>query len=662
MMRSVFSGVSGLKNHQTRMDVIGNNISNVNTTGFKSSRVTFTDTLNQTMSGASAPTGNLGGTNPKQVGLGSSVASIDMLFTDGSVQSTGKNTDLCLSGNALFVVSNGSQTYYTRDGAFEFDAAGNYVLPNSGLFVQGWMGNNGVVEASGAVGNITIQAGKAMDSEETSIINYTNNLDAATKGYEIDSIMVTQTDGTVTKVTNYNPDNYTGSIELTCDDGKYKVPRNTAYTVGTAATFSVGTVDSITANAAGQVELEVASPGKYVSITPNNNPLTIPAAAVGVGTYSIGGTYSVTKEITGVAHDAADDDHIKLTFAAGTDGITEVVVPKPNTGEYAIGDSFTIGLTITGGKTVAGNAGAGATVKAKDTGNSVTLTTADAATSATLGSTYNITRTPTAIANSSPVQSVTINTVDGASLNGLANKSYDTSKLFYPSASPVVTIYDSLGAAHSVPVLFTKTDDNTWELSLAEGATTTNFTEKDGTTTTVTLSSDDLKFDQYGKYVSGTASLNMSYTNGAADKTVAINLNTLTQYANGSTIYGSSDGHEAGTLESITIDNTGMIVGTYSNSVMQAEAQIAVAQFNNAAGLTKTGDSLYQVSNNSGAANVQTVSALGVKVTASALEMSNVDIANEFADMIITQRGFQSNSKMITVGDEMLETIVNMKR
>ena len=662
MMRSLFSGVSGLKNHQTRMDVIGNNISNVNTTGFKSSRVTFTDTLNQTMSGASAPTGNLGGTNPKQVGLGSSVASIDMLFTDGSVQSTGKNTDLCLSGNALFVVSNGSQTYYTRDGAFEFDAAGNYVLPNSGLFVQGWMGNNGVVEASGAVGNITIQAGKAMDSEETSIINYTNNLDAATKGYEIDSIMVTQTDGTVTKVTNYNPDNYTGSIELTCDDGKYKVPRNTAYTVGTAATFSVGTVDSITANAAGQVELEVASPGKYVSITPNNNPLTIPAAAVGVGTYSIGGTYSVTKEITGVAHDAADDDHIKLTFAAGTDGITEVVVPKPNTGEYAIGDSFTIGLTITGGKTVAGNAGAGATVKAKDTGNSVTLTTADAATSATLGSTYSITRTPTAIANSSPVQSVTINTVDGASLNGLTNKSYDTSKLFYPSASPVVTIYDSLGAAHSVPVLFTKTDDNTWELSLAEGATTTNFTEKDGTTTTVTLSSDDLKFDQYGKYVSGTASLNMSYTNGAADKTVAINLNTLTQYANGSTIYGSSDGHEAGTLESITIDNTGMIVGTYSNSVMQAEAQIAVAQFNNAAGLTKTGDSLYQVSNNSGAANVQTVSALGVKVTASALEMSNVDIANEFADMIITQRGFQSNSKMITVGDEMLETVINMKR
>ena len=119
MMRSLFSGVSGLKSHQTRMDTIGNNISNVNTTGFKSSRTTFADTLSQTMTGASSPNGNLGGTNPKQIGLGTVVASIDMIFTDGSVQPTGKNTDLCLSGNGLFVVNNGNQRYYTRDGAFE---------------------------------------------------------------------------------------------------------------------------------------------------------------------------------------------------------------------------------------------------------------------------------------------------------------------------------------------------------------------------------------------------------------------------------------------------------------------------------------------------------------------------------------------------------------
>ena len=120
MMRSLFSGVSGLKNHQTRMDVIGNNISNVNTTGFKSSRVTFTDMLSQTLTGASTPQDNLGGTNPKQIGLGSSVGAIDLIFTNGSVQSTGKNTDLCLSGNALFQVKRGNEVFYTRNGAFEF--------------------------------------------------------------------------------------------------------------------------------------------------------------------------------------------------------------------------------------------------------------------------------------------------------------------------------------------------------------------------------------------------------------------------------------------------------------------------------------------------------------------------------------------------------------
>ena len=114
MMRSLYSGVSGLKNHQNRMDVVGNNISNVNTTGFKSSRVTFSDTLSQTLSGASAPQGTLGGINPKQIGLGSSLASIDTVFTDGSVQNTGVNTDLCLSGSGLFVVANGEDRKSTR--------------------------------------------------------------------------------------------------------------------------------------------------------------------------------------------------------------------------------------------------------------------------------------------------------------------------------------------------------------------------------------------------------------------------------------------------------------------------------------------------------------------------------------------------------------------
>ncbi len=461
MMRSLFSGVSGLKSHQTRMDVIGNNIANVNTTGFKSSRVTFADTLSQTQTAASAPTDNLGGTNPKQIGLGVGVASIDLLFTDASAQSTGKNTDLALSGNGLFVVKNGNETYYTRDGAFEFDADGNYVLPGSGLFVQGWMGENGTVNTTGAVTNIQIASGKGMAAKATSMATYANNLNS-----EVPSI---------TKVSSTN------------------------------------------------------------AATPTN-PVTV--------TLSDGSTVTET------------------------------------TGKYTVGHSL-------------------------------------------------------------------------------------------PQVTNL-TIYDSLGSKHTVPVYFTRTkvDDtgktgNEWTVSLSPDVTetTSSVKESDGSTTDYTLTPSKLQFDTNGKYTSGTGNATLALKNGSTStQTVTLNLSALTQYAGSSTINGTTDGNGAGTLKSVAIDSSGVITGTYTNGIKQSEAQVAIAQFTNASGLEKTGNSLYQVSNNSGTPNVKTASDLGVTITPSALEMSNVDIANEFSDMIITQRGFQSNSKIITVGDEMLETLINMKR
>ena len=172
-----------------------------------------------------------------------------------------------------------------------------------------------------------------------------------------------------------------------------------------------------------------------------------------------------------------------------------------------------------------------------------------------------------------------------------------------------------------------------------------------------------INFTTSGKYNSGTGSTTLTLTNGAlGTQSVAIDLSTLTQYAGSNTVKGEANGNAAGTLKSVSIDQSGIITGVYTNGVRQSEAQIAIAQFSNASGLTKTGSSLYQESNNSGTANVKTAADLGVSITPSALEMSNVDIANEFSDMIITQRGFQSNSKVITVGDEMLETLINMKR
>ena len=138
MLRSMFSAISGLRGHQVMMDVIGNNIANVNTVGFKSGRVNFQDILSQTFRGSTAPNGDLGSINPAQIGLGMTVAGIDVLHTQGNLQSTGKLTDMAIQGDGFFVLANGSQQYYSRDGAFDIALDGTIVNPASGLKVQGW--------------------------------------------------------------------------------------------------------------------------------------------------------------------------------------------------------------------------------------------------------------------------------------------------------------------------------------------------------------------------------------------------------------------------------------------------------------------------------------------------------------------------------------------
>ena len=491
MMRSLFSGVSGLKSHQTRMDVIGNNIANVNTIGFKSSRVTFADTLYQTQTGAAAPTDTVGGTNPKQIGLGVGVASIDLLFNDASTQSTGKNTDLALSGNGLFIVSrdqDGKDKYYTRAGNFSFDANYNYVVPGSGYHVVGWNADaSGSIDTKGTPTGIKIKdAMRSMGAKATTLISYKGNMNS-----------------------------------------------------------SVPTIVSMT----DQTGSPAASP----------------------------------------AH--VDGTTIKSLTLKLSDGTTQTVTAKSNY-QYK-------------------------------TGNSLPITT-------------------------------------------------------------IANVYDSLGNLHKVPFLFTKVPSGAlplghdkWEVTVSPGVDsggsldpvgTCSIKEEDGSWTTVTMGTQTLQFDQNGKYVSGSGSPTLTLTNGAGSSggtntmTATVDLASLTQYSGSDTIKADYDGNAAGTLKEINTDQSGILTGTYTNGEKRSLAQIAVAQFDNAPGLTKAGANLYAESNNSGTANIKSVNALGLTLTPSALEMSNVDIANEFADMVVTQRGFQSNSKVITVGDEMLETVINMKR
>lgn len=183
-MRSLYSAVSGMQNHQTRMDVIGNNIANVNTYGFKRGRVDFQDMISQQLSGAAKPTTEVGGVNPKEVGLGMSVAAIDTIFTQGNLQSTGVATDLAIQGNGFFVLKNGDQSFYTRDGSFSIDKNGTLVDPANGLRVQGWMAEdvNGtqMLTTSATPTDLVIPVGEKDPPKATANVHYMCNLDKNT--------------------------------------------------------------------------------------------------------------------------------------------------------------------------------------------------------------------------------------------------------------------------------------------------------------------------------------------------------------------------------------------------------------------------------------------------------------------------------------------------
>jgi flagellar hook protein FlgE len=199
MLRSLFSGVSGLRNHQVRLDVIGNNVSNVNTVAFKAGRVTFKEGFAQLLQGDSRPPGVQGGTNPIQVGLGMQIGSVDTIFSQGNFETTGLNTDLAIQGNSFFVVRRGDQSFYTRSGNFQVDADGRLVAPTNGFVVQGRTATNGVL--ADGITDIRLPFGQKTSAQATSTMNLRGNLDAAAPIMDL-----TDPDGAGPQVAGFNAD------------------------------------------------------------------------------------------------------------------------------------------------------------------------------------------------------------------------------------------------------------------------------------------------------------------------------------------------------------------------------------------------------------------------------------------------------------------------
>ena len=550
MMRSMYSAVSGLKTHQTRMDVIGNNIANVNTVAFKSSSVTFSDILYQTTSnasGANATTGT-GGVNAKQIGLGTTAAATKVSITSaGASETTGNPFDIRLTdknSTNFFIVNNGSENVFTRSGSFYVDGSGNLCMSSTGYTVMGWQ----VDETTGEIRKDTVSALRIMQEK-----NLTSAPEATTQATIAGVLDENDTDvkNDAGRVMNLNfYDNlgyqYTAkfAIKSTGTDGKYTVELTSV-------------LDSNNKNIIADLDKQQIAQifGNY------NANATL-------------GQYGLTKDYT---YDKADQTYVDSTGKkfkqSATDPIVFEEVGKP-TNKVSITDIFS-GITTT----IANN------VKNKINNYNVTF---DAQTG-------------------------------HATLTG-EQTSYD---LEFDTSSGK---FKSIGGENP-------------SVMLNMGALSSGLINKNGNFQNITVDfSQCLNYENGGKSTIGADA-------GAVDGT-------------------TGKGRKLGAMTGIFIDTNGRIYGTYDNGNTELLGQIAVAQFSNASGLEKVGESCYRTTLNSGefdGIGVE-ISADGSSMTTGELEMSNVDLSSEFTSMITTQRGFQANSRVITTSDTLLEELVNLKR
>ncbi len=663
MMASLFAGVSGLKNHQVRMNVIGNNIANINTIGFKASRVNFQEALVQTFRGAGRPSAISGGTNPVQLGLGMQVASIDTLFQQGGLETTGQITDLAIQGSGFFVLGDtAGNKYYTRAGAFGFDSNSNLVDPATGMFVLGKNADSsGMIPSLATTGPITIPFGQQDPARSTEEITLSNNINASATTAK-PTLLSSGSSG----VTNVG--------QSVADDG-----------VGGTHTITIVGSQSLKDTLSG-IHDTTSFPGFLTTGTKMSD--------LGVTDFS---NMTITIDGTRTADININDGDTTvgdiLTQINEQDGlkasINEVTGEIDIVREYA-GDPSLYNVEISGGaagnvstqvfgaaigSTVLSSGGAASTFVATD---NFVPTHGSGASSGPFVTDLNLEIDPstglvmglTGIGGGG-VELLTDSTTglqatdpDGSGAipdDPLVIETSDTSH------STSIAVFDSLGAKHVLSLEFFKSGlDNRWEweASSLDGETITS-----GQSGYVQFN-DDASLNSFS-YNGGATAMTIDPGNGA--ETISVNVNAGTPNGfDGLTGFESSahtasiisqDGYGLGLLEKIAIDQVGNISGFFSNGVTRVLAQISLADFSNQAGLRKAGLSRYQASANSGEAIEgiagSTVSGL---ISSGALEASSVDIAQEFTSMITAQRGFQANSRIITTSDSMLDELVNIKR
>ncbi len=656
MMRALYSGVAGLKTHQIKMDVIGNNIANVNTTAYKSQSITFSELMYQTTQSASGPNETTGtaGVNAKQIGLGVTSGAISTAITTaGATQTTGNPFDIRITGDSFFIVNDGMNNYFTRDGSFYVDAAGNLAMTANGYNVMGW----GVDPATQTIKQDIVEPLRIMSAD-----NLTYPPEATSQAYvsgilDKNDTNAASKDGKVISVSIYDGLGYSYTAKFAIknleEEGQYTVELTDILDGTTNESlkdrYNVGSIKDIATFGAEKVLEETTLASLLDEVT-----------------------YDEVKDLyykkTGYSETFSDYDSNRVS------GITYEVADTVAATDYSAGDTILMEGTGTLSKDDLEEAFDLIYVTDANQGNYYYYKDAN-------GTEYHLDNDASADDWAKVLGKTGLQNFK-ATLDADGNVSFTFEQNFTVDGN---TTYDGTNFTKEISIeeaygVDTSRENTTYEFMVAPDgqAQITSNTILSGNTLIYDTATGEFKsINGADTAVLDFAANTVDILGNPVDLThfsdVTIDFTASSMFNNNKTSTigmvsgdknGLGAGRKLGELSGVSIQNNGMIYASYDNGQTRLLGQIAVASFSNASGLQKEGENLYSATLNSGEFDGigVDVSAGGGYMSTGVLEMSNVDLSSEFTEMITTQRGFQANSRIITVSDTLLEELVNLKR
>ncbi len=639
MASSLFSALSGLQAHENWISVIGNNLANANTPGYKSARAVFSDQFSQTLRFASLPSGSLGGRNPMQLGLGVQLSDIGRNFDQGPTTNTGRTFDLALEGRGHFMVTDGVNNLYTRVGTFGVDATSRLVDQRTGFRVLGLNGQP-----------INLDTTSLFPPSETAAISFAGNLPATITG------PLAQVLTSSSAMKNGQAATLTGSVATN------------SFSVPVGQTWSMEVISD------GGAPQTVSLAGQAAAYTAQDVANAINAQVTGVTASDVGGAVKMTSDRTGTARtlkmvsgtsgqDVASLLGLSLNQVTGSEivatGTTALNDLPTNLVDYQNGDVIEIAGVDTDGSSVLASFVYGAGNDGTTVADLMTfIDNAFAVATPTLNATTGqITLTADTTGPTSLSMTITDNTGAG-STDWPQHALISTTKGTGPdTATTSIEVFDSAGSSHTCSLNFERQDDGSWNVipNSADGLVSGLVT--------------GLRFNSDGSIAAlpATSTFSVQFP-GQSPQTISIDFGTpglfdgVTQFGQGASVFADfQDGFGVGELSNLSVNGDGDIQGFYTNGQIRVLGELGIATFVNDNGLREVGDNLWSETPNSG---IRTVSkgAQGKagQVVGGALEGSNVSVAEEFVRMIEAQRGFQANARVITTTNEVLAELVNL--